>query len=107
MPKMEFGQAYCQDLLRRIIRKFILYFTKLYFIFYVFLNFTQISKNFKRKRVGQIGPEALRWGHGPWSKTACAARVNRRRGARPTRGRRAHGLRGGTDNGILPVDGRW
>jgi hypothetical protein len=40
MPKMEFGQAYCQDLLRRIIRKFILYFTKLYFIFYVFLNFT-------------------------------------------------------------------
>jgi hypothetical protein len=26
MHKMEFGQSYCQDLLRRIIRKFILYF---------------------------------------------------------------------------------
>jgi hypothetical protein len=26
MPKMKFGQAYCQDLLRRIISKFILYF---------------------------------------------------------------------------------
>jgi hypothetical protein len=36
MPKMEYGQAYCQDLLRRIIMKFILYFSKLYFIFYGF-----------------------------------------------------------------------
>jgi hypothetical protein len=28
-------------------------FFKLYFIFYVFLKFTQISKNLKRKRVGK------------------------------------------------------
>jgi hypothetical protein len=26
MHKIEFGQAYCQDLAKRIIRKFILYF---------------------------------------------------------------------------------
>jgi hypothetical protein len=35
---MQFGQAYCQDLLRRIIRKFNLYLSKLYFLFYVFFE---------------------------------------------------------------------
>jgi hypothetical protein len=54
---MKFGRAYCQDLLRRIISKFILYFSKLYFIFYVCLKFTQISKNLKRKRVGKMKKE--------------------------------------------------
>jgi hypothetical protein len=32
MHKMEFGQAYCKDLLNRILMKFILYFSKFYCI---------------------------------------------------------------------------
>jgi hypothetical protein len=34
MPKMEFGQAYCQDLLRRVLRKLILYFPS-FILFYM------------------------------------------------------------------------
>jgi hypothetical protein len=44
---MEFGQSYCQDPLKRILRKFILQFSELYFIFYVFYKFTTLSENFK------------------------------------------------------------
>jgi hypothetical protein len=33
---MEFGEAYCQDIVKRITRKFSLYFYKFYFIFYAF-----------------------------------------------------------------------
>jgi hypothetical protein len=48
MHKIEFGQSYCKDLLKRITRKFSLYFFKFYSIFYGFLNLKQISR--KRKR---------------------------------------------------------
>jgi hypothetical protein len=34
-----FGQAYCIDLLKRILTKFNLYFSKLYCIFYTFYKF--------------------------------------------------------------------
>jgi hypothetical protein len=51
--KREFGQAYYQDLLARILQKFILYFSKFCCIFYVFSKFTPISRilreNGKRK----------------------------------------------------------
>jgi hypothetical protein len=36
MHKMQFGQAYCQDLVKRILKKFILYFSMIYTIFYKF-----------------------------------------------------------------------
>jgi hypothetical protein len=36
MHKMEFGQAYCQDLVKRILKQFILYFYNIYSIFYEF-----------------------------------------------------------------------
>jgi hypothetical protein len=36
MHKMEFGQAYCQDLVKIILIKIILYFSKVYSIFDVF-----------------------------------------------------------------------
>jgi hypothetical protein len=48
MPKMEFGKAYCQDLLRRIIRKIILYFSMLYFSLRILELYT-IFWNYKRK----------------------------------------------------------
>jgi hypothetical protein len=38
MHKMEFGQAYCKDLLKRILKKFISYFSEFYFVFFKFLN---------------------------------------------------------------------
>jgi hypothetical protein len=36
MHKIEFDQAYCKDLLNRILMKVILYFSKFYFTSYVF-----------------------------------------------------------------------
>jgi hypothetical protein len=49
MHKMEFGQAYCRDLLKRNPRKFMLHFSKFYFILYGFLKFIQISRNLNEK----------------------------------------------------------
>jgi hypothetical protein len=34
MHKKEFGQAYCKDILNRILWKFILYFSEFYSIYY-------------------------------------------------------------------------
>jgi hypothetical protein len=42
-----FGQAYCQDLLRRIPMKFISYFFEPYCIFYIFYKFIRISRILK------------------------------------------------------------
>jgi hypothetical protein len=39
MHKMECGQAYCKDLLTRIPRKFISYFSESYFMLNEFLEF--------------------------------------------------------------------
>jgi hypothetical protein len=39
---MEFGQIHCKDLLKRNPKKFILYFSEFYMIYYEFLNFKQI-----------------------------------------------------------------
>jgi hypothetical protein len=36
MHKKEFGQAYCKDLLNRILWKLILYFSEFYSIYYGF-----------------------------------------------------------------------
>jgi hypothetical protein len=36
MHKNGFGQAYCKDLLKMILRKFISYFYVFYFLFYEF-----------------------------------------------------------------------
>jgi hypothetical protein len=44
MLKREFGQAYGKDILKRIIYKFILYFSEFYFIFYEFWKFMWISR---------------------------------------------------------------
>jgi hypothetical protein len=41
--KIEFGQAYCKDLLKRNTRKFILYFFEFYCIFYEFWNLKGIT----------------------------------------------------------------
>jgi hypothetical protein len=38
MHKIEFGQSYCKDLLKRILNKFTLYFSKFYTNFYEYLN---------------------------------------------------------------------
>jgi hypothetical protein len=53
MPKVEFAQAYCQDPLKEDYKEIYFRFSKLYFIFYVFLKSTQISENLKHKRVGK------------------------------------------------------
>jgi hypothetical protein len=47
MHKMEFGQAYCKDLLKRVPMKFISYFCEPYYIFYACLNFIRFSENVK------------------------------------------------------------
>jgi hypothetical protein len=44
--KYGFGEAYCKDLLKWILKKFTLYFSKFYFIFYEFQKLKQISRNF-------------------------------------------------------------
>jgi hypothetical protein len=49
MLKTGFGQAYCQDLARSILQKFILYFFEFYTISYEFLKFIQISWNLNQK----------------------------------------------------------
>jgi hypothetical protein len=62
MHKMEFCQAYCKDLLKRITKKFILYFFKSYSIYYEFVKFIRIpgikieKGNLKKKGtvMGQI-----------------------------------------------------
>jgi hypothetical protein len=57
MNKIKFGQAYCIDLLKRNLTKFIFYFFELYCIFYVFLKFIWISEivkeNEKSKLIGE------------------------------------------------------
>jgi hypothetical protein len=57
MHKCIFDQAYCEDLLRRIPMKFILYFFKFYFVFYEFLKFILIfgiiNKNKKIEKHGR------------------------------------------------------
>jgi hypothetical protein len=50
MHKMEFGPAYCKDILTRILEIFILYFSELYFVFYAFLKFIHISKILKPRK---------------------------------------------------------
>jgi hypothetical protein len=47
MHKMEFGQAYYQDLVKRILNTFIWYYSKLYYVFYAFYKFIHISVIFK------------------------------------------------------------
>jgi hypothetical protein len=44
MHKMQFGQAYCQDIPTKILNKFISYFSKFYFIFYAFWKLKGISE---------------------------------------------------------------
>jgi hypothetical protein len=47
---MRFGQSYCIDLLKTIPMKFSLHFSELYIIYYQFLKFKQISRNFKSEK---------------------------------------------------------
>jgi hypothetical protein len=42
MHKNRFGQAYCQEQLKRIPKKFIFYFFKSYCIYYEFVKFIRI-----------------------------------------------------------------
>jgi hypothetical protein len=44
-----FSESHCRDLLKRIPRKFILYFSKLYYNFHAFYNFMQLCAIFKLK----------------------------------------------------------
>jgi hypothetical protein len=43
MHKIEFDQAYCKDLPKRILKKFILHFYEFYSILYEFLKFNKFS----------------------------------------------------------------
>jgi hypothetical protein len=43
MHKNGFGHAYCQDLVKMILKKFISYFSDIYTIYYNFLKFIRIS----------------------------------------------------------------
>jgi hypothetical protein len=49
MHKKEFGQAYCKDLLNRILKNFILHFSEFYTIFYKYYNLKRIFGIFKEK----------------------------------------------------------
>jgi hypothetical protein len=62
---MEFGQAQSQDLVNRIIRKFILHFYDLYFIFYQFLNLKQNFEIYIKKGNRENGKHRTVLGHGP------------------------------------------
>jgi hypothetical protein len=88
MHKMEFSLAYCKYIHKWILKKFILYFSEFYFIFYVFKKSKHISrilnseKKFeKRGRVlGSLpaqdrGPAVRHpaFAHSPRPKEACQA----------------------------------
>jgi hypothetical protein len=47
MHKMEFGQAYCQDLVKRILRKFIIYFLSFSLFSMHFRNLHEFLENLK------------------------------------------------------------
>jgi hypothetical protein len=49
--KMQFDQTYCKYILTSILRKFISYLSKFYFIFYEFWNLERISGNSKWKKL--------------------------------------------------------
>jgi hypothetical protein len=55
MHKIEFGQAYCQHLVKRILRKFISYLSGLYFILYAFGSLYIFSGNSKPKMKSEFG----------------------------------------------------
>jgi hypothetical protein len=65
MQKNRFGQAYCIDILKRILTKFSLYFCEFYTNFYEYLNFGSIlrfkSIRRKKKPAHSVGPP-----FGPW-----------------------------------------
>jgi hypothetical protein len=46
MHKKEYGQAYCKDPLKGILKKFIWHFSEVYSIFYKFWNLEQNSWNY-------------------------------------------------------------
>jgi hypothetical protein len=51
---IEFDQAYCKDLLKRVIRKFILHFCDMYSIFYELLTFHEFQEIFKSENDFEI-----------------------------------------------------
>jgi hypothetical protein len=55
---MQCGQAYCKDLLTRIPRKFIFYFSESYFILNEFLEFLLEKRKIGkwRKSMNSVGP---------------------------------------------------
>jgi hypothetical protein len=50
MHNMEFGQAYCKDLLKRILWRLILQFCDRYSIFYELLKFNEFLEIFTKPR---------------------------------------------------------
>jgi hypothetical protein len=51
MHNMEFGQAYCKDLLKRILQKNILHFCYMYSIFYELLKFNEFMEILNQKMI--------------------------------------------------------
>jgi hypothetical protein len=51
---MEFGQAYCKDLLKRILRKFILHFCNMYPIFHELLKFNECLEILNQKMISTL-----------------------------------------------------
>jgi hypothetical protein len=51
MHNMEFGQAYCKDLPKRILQKFILHFCDMYSIFYELLKFNEFLEILNQKMI--------------------------------------------------------
>jgi hypothetical protein len=78
MHKMEFGPAYCKDILTRILEIFILYFSELYFVFYAFLKFIHISKILKPRKKNKKNRNSTRPAFQP------TASAQRGKAGRPT-----------------------
>jgi hypothetical protein len=101
---MEFCQAYCKDLLKRITKKFILYFFKSYSIYYEFVKFIRIpgikieKGNLKKKGtvMGQILARGLTAWPSPSSQMAQGTGVT----VRTERGHRTR-TRSGQRGGVL------
>jgi hypothetical protein len=60
MHKMKFGHAYCQDLVKRVLRKFNFYFPFSLEVYSYFLKFLKWKRKLKHEEqcMGQIWPTA-------------------------------------------------
>jgi hypothetical protein len=108
---MEFGQAYCQDVVKIILNKFTMYFSEFYCMFYVCFKFYTIFKTLKlENRIkmreqwqADFGLRPQPVGSAQWPKPAHGAQANGAARACPRRGHRAQDAHGGARSSGSPM----